>query len=217
METVVRVIAIDGPAGAGKSTVAQAVAERMGFDYLDTGAMYRAVALETLRRGVDPDDAAAVGRIASEIDLRVTGERIFIGVEDVSRKIRSAEVTRAVSLVSTHPEVRTQMVRRQREVAAGRNVVVEGRDIGSVVFPDADAKVYLTASIEERARRRTDQLALDRDLLEEIRTDLWRRDEVDSTRPESPLTRAPDAVEVDSTDKTVEQVVDEIEMLVSGP
>jgi cytidylate kinase len=213
----VTVIAIDGPAGAGKSTVARAVAQRMGFDYLDTGAMYRAVALEALRRGVDPADGVAVGRIASEIDLRVTGERVFIGAEDVSRKIRSAKVTRAVSLVSAHPEVRTQMVRRQREVAAGRDVVVEGRDIGSVVFPDADAKIYLTASIEERARRRTDQLALDRDLVEDIRTDLRRRDEVDSTRRESPLTRAPDAVEVDSTDKTVQQVVDEIEMLVSGP
>jgi cytidylate kinase len=211
------VVAIDGPAGAGKSTVARAVAERMGFEYLDTGAMYRAVALETLRRGVDPVDAASVGRIASDIDLRVEGDRVLIDAEDVSSEIRSAEVTRAVSVVSKHPEVRTQMVGRQRDVAAGKDVVVEGRDIGSVVFPDADVKIYLTASIDERARRRTDQLALDRERLAEIRSDLRRRDRVDSTRLESPLTRADDAVEVESTGRTVEQVVDEIEVLVSGP
>jgi cytidylate kinase len=213
----VTVVAIDGPAGAGKSTVARAVAERMGFEFLDTGAMYRAVALEVLKRGVDPSDAAAAGAIASEMDLRVEGDRVFIGTEDVSSKIRSAEVTRTVSVVSRHPEVRTQMVGRQREVAAGKDVVVEGRDIGSVVFPDADVKIYLTASIDERARRRTEQLALERNHLAEIRGDLQRRDEADSTRDESPLTHAADAVEVDSTGRTVEQVVDEIEVLVSGP
>lgn len=211
------VVAIDGPAGAGKSTVARAVAHRIGFEYLDTGAMYRAVAWETLRRGVDPADGAAVDSVASEIVLRVEGERVYIGSEDVSSDIRSAAVTRAVSVVSTYPKVRAEMVRRQRRLAIGRDLVVEGRDIGSVVFPDADVKIYLTASIDERARRRTDQLALDRARVEEIRSDLKRRDQADSTRPESPLTRVPDAVEVDSTDRSVDEVVDEIELLVGGP
>jgi cytidylate kinase len=213
----VTIVAIDGPAGAGKSTVARAVAQRLRFDLLDTGAMYRAVALEALRRGVDPADAAAVGRVARDIELRLEADRVVLGDEDVSTAIRAAEVTKAVSLVARHPEVRREMVGRQRRAVADKDVVVEGRDIGSVVFPDADVKVYLTASIDERARRRTHQLDLDPGRKDEIRNDLERRDDADSTRDESPLTRASDAIEVDTTDRSIDDVVYEIEQLVSGP
>jgi cytidylate kinase len=213
----VTVVAIDGPAGAGKSTVARAVAERIRFDFLDTGAMYRAVALVALREGVDPADATAMGRIAADIDLTLDRDVVLVGGEDVSTDIRGAGVTAAVSLVSRHPQVRAQMVERQRQIAAGKDVVVEGRDIGSVVFPEAEVKIYLTASIDERARRRTDQLDLDGGSLADIRAEIETRDRADSTRAESPLSRPHDAVEVDTTGRSVDEVVDEIERLVSGP
>ena len=211
------IVAIDGPAGAGKSTVARAVARRLGFEHLDTGAMYRAVALAALRAGIDLDDSEAVGAFAERMTLRIERDRVWIDGEDVSAEIRSKQVTRAVSTVARHASVRAVMVDRQRDSAGSKDVVVEGRDIGSVVFPDADVKIYLTASIDERARRRTEQLDLDPELLADIRNDLARRDDLDSSRAESPLTRPEDAVVVDTTDRTVEQIVDEIETLVSGP
>jgi cytidylate kinase len=213
----VTIVAIDGPAGAGKSTVARAVARRLGFEHLDTGAMYRAVALAALRAGIDLDDSEAVGAFAERMTLRIERDRVWIDGEDVSAEIRSKQVTRAVSTVARHASVRAVMVDRQRDSAGSKDVVVEGRDIGSVVFPDADVKIYLTASIDERARRRTEQLDLDPELLADIRNDLARRDDLDSSRAESPLTRPEDAVVVDTTDRTVEQIVDEIETLVSGP
>ena len=203
-----RVIAIDGPAGSGKSTVARALAARLGLDYLDTGAMYRAVAFAAIRRNLDPADVEALGRLAEQVVIRVD-EVVTVDEVDATLEIRGPEVTRAVSAVAANPMVRKEMVRRQREwVAAHEGGVVEGRDIGTVVFPDADLKVFLTARDDERARRRSQEV-LDLDY-DQVAADLARRDQVDSTRAASPLARAEDAVEIDTTDLSVEQIVDHL-------
>jgi cytidylate kinase len=200
-----RVVAIDGPAGSGKSTVARAVAERLGIDYLDTGAMYRAVAFSAMRVGIDPEDDVAVAELANAMTLEVADSVLVDGV-DATIEIRSPEVTRAVSVVAANPEVRKELVRRQREWAAEHGGgVVEGRDIGTVVFPGAAVKVYMTASDEERAQRRSQEL-LDMHY-DEVAADIARRDHIDSTRQHDPLTAAPDAVIVDTTTCTVDQVV----------
>jgi CMP/dCMP kinase len=200
-----RVIAIDGPAGSGKSTVARAVATRLGIAYLDTGAMYRAVTFTAIRRGVDPEDAAVVARLAADLTLEVADHVIVDGV-DATIEIRSPEVTRAVSVVAANPEVRKEMVRRQREWADKQGPgVVEGRDIGTVVFPSAVVKIYLTASDEQRAQRRSQEL-LDMHY-DEVAADIARRDHVDSTRRHSPLAAALDAVVVDTTAIGVDDVV----------
>jgi 3-phosphoshikimate 1-carboxyvinyltransferase len=193
-------VAIDGPAGAGKSTVSRAVARQLGLERLDTGAMYRAVAALALERGVAPDDAAAVAALAATAEI-VVGPQVTIDGIDVTHKIRSPEVGRAVSVVAANPDVRTQLVRRQREWATAHGGgVVEGRDIGSVVFPAAEVKVYLTASPEERARRRHD----------EAPEGVARRDRIDSTRDASPLRQADDAHHLDTTGRTVQDVVEEV-------
>jgi len=193
-------VAIDGPAGAGKSTVSTAVAERLGIDRLDTGAMYRAVAALALERGVRPDDAAAVAALAAGSVIEV-GERVAIDGVDVTAVIRSPEVGQAVSVVAANPEVRRHLVQRQKAWAAAHGGgVVEGRDIGSVVFPQAQVKVYLTASPEERARRRND----------EAPEGVARRDRIDSTRDASPLREAEDAHRLDTTGRTVQDVVEEV-------
>jgi 3-phosphoshikimate 1-carboxyvinyltransferase len=193
-------VAIDGPAGAGKSTVSTAVARHLGLERLDTGAMYRAVAALALERGVAPDDAAAVAALATTAEI-VVGPQVTIDGIDVTHKIRSPEVGRAVSVVAANPEVRAQLVKRQRSWAATHGGgVVEGRDIGSVVFPDAEVKVYLTASPEERARRRHD----------EAPEGVARRDRIDSTRDASPLRQADDAHHLDTTGRTVQDVVEEV-------
>jgi 3-phosphoshikimate 1-carboxyvinyltransferase len=193
-------VAIDGPAGAGKSTVSRAVAEHLGVERLDTGAMYRAVAALALARGIAPDDAAAVAALAEAARIEA-GPRVLIDGHDVTAVIRSPEVGRVVSIVAANPEVRRQLVRRQRAWAeAHGGGVVEGRDIGSVVFPDAELKVYLTASPEERARRRHDE------------EPDWvaRRDRIDSTRDASPLREAEDAHRLDTTGRSVQDVVAEV-------
>jgi len=200
------VIAIDGPAGSGKSTVARAVAAKLGMPYLDTGAMYRAVAFTAMRRGVDPDDAEVVARLAADMQLEVD-ERVLVDGVDATIEIRSPEVTRAVSVVAINPAVRKELVRRQREWADAKGSgVIEGRDIGTVVFPDAPVKVFMTASDEERAQRRTQEM-LDMHY-DEVAADIARRDHIDSTRPYAPLAVAPDAVLVDTTSSTVEEVVE---------
>ncbi len=200
------VIAIDGPAGSGKSTVARAVAARLGMPYLDTGAMYRAVAFSAIRQGVDPDDSAQVAELAMEMRLDVA-ERVVVDDVDATIEIRSPEVTRAVSVVAANPEVRRELVRRQREWAQKEGSgVVEGRDIGTVVFPEAPVKVYMTASDEERAQRRSQEL-LDMHY-DEVAADIARRDHIDSTRQYAPLSVAPDAVVVDTTTSTVDEVVE---------
>jgi CMP/dCMP kinase len=209
-----RVIAIDGPAGSGKSTVARAVAARLQLDYLDTGAMYRAVTFAAIRRGIDLDDAEAVAHLAQEIDLHV-GETVTVDGVDATIEIRTPEVTRAVSVVAANPWVRRELVSRRREWAeAHHGGVIEGRDIGTVVFPQAEVKVYLTAADDERASRRS------KELLEmhydQVAADIARRDHVDSTRSASPLTIADDAVRIDTTGKDVDEVVDAVLSLVPG-
>ena len=204
----VPVVAIDGPAGSGKSTVARTVARRLGLGYLDTGAMYRSVASAALRDGVDPGDAAALAKLASSLDIEM-GERVLIDGVDATAAIRGPEVTVIVSTVSAHPAVRAELVGRQRAwVRAHGGGVVEGRDIGTVVFPNADLKVFLTASEDERARRRQrDEAAPDRETVAEA---LARRDTLDSTRQVSPLRPADDAVVIDTTARTVDDVVEEV-------
>jgi cytidylate kinase len=193
------VIAIDGPAGSGKSTVARAVAARLGMPYLDTGAMYRAVAFTAMRRGVDPEDAADVAKLTVDLILAVT-DRVLVDGVDATIEVRSPEVTRAVSVVAANPEVRRELVRRQREWAeVNGSGVVEGRDIGTVVFPEAPVKIYMTASDEERAQRRSQEM------LDMHYDDV---DHIDSTRPVAPLAIAPDAVVVDTTTSTVDEVVE---------
>lgn len=207
-----RVIAIDGPAGSGKSTVARQVATRLGLPYLDTGAMYRAVAFEAIRRGIDPDDVATVAELTRQMEIEV-GDRVMVNGTDATVEIRGPEVTRAVSVVAANPEVRHEMVLRQREWAATHSGgVVEGRDIGTVVFPEAELKVFLTASEEARADRRTKEM-LDRNY-DEVAADLARRDRIDSTRAASPLSAAADAVVLDTTELSADRAVDRVLSLV---
>jgi cytidylate kinase len=195
------VIAIDGPAGSGKSSVARALASALGWSFLDTGAMYRAVTVEALRRGVDVEDAPAMGELAAALTL-TTLPRVSVDGRDVEDAIRTDEVNLAVSIVAANPLVRAQMVRRQREFAAAQplGTVVEGRDITTVVFPNATVKIYLTATLEERARRRGD----------EGEASVARRDDADTTRSASPLRQAGDALVLDTTGRTVVDVVEEI-------
>ena len=213
MPDPLRVIAIDGPAGSGKSTVARRVAARLGLDYLDTGAMYRAVAFEAIRRGVDPEDAPRVADLARSIDLQVE-DKVIVNGADATVEIRGPEVTRAVSTVAANADVRHELVLRQREWAEARGGgVVEGRDIGTVVFPSAEVKVYLTASEDERANRRGREM-LERDY-DRVAADIARRDRIDSTRAASPLAVADDAVTLDTTSLDADQVVDAVLSLVS--
>lgn len=201
-----RVIAIDGPAGSGKSTVARQLAEQLDLRYLDTGAMYRAVTFAVLRRSMDPDDVEPVAALARNIDLSVTLDGVTVDGVDATIEIRGPEVTRAVSSVASNAGVRAEMVARQRDWAQRHGGgVVEGRDIGSVVFPDAELKVYLDARPEVRAARRSKEVT-DLDY-ETVAADLARRDALDEGRAVSPLTRAGDAIEVDTSDLSVDAIV----------
>lgn len=203
-----RVIAIDGPAGSGKSTVARALATRLRLDYLDTGAMYRGVAFAALRRGIDPDDATTVARLAEQVAIDV-GDVVMVDGVDATIEIRGPEVTRAVSAVAANPDVRRELRRRQREWAQAHDGgVIEGRDIGSVVFPHAELKVYLTASDAERAGRRSKEV-LDMDY-DAVAADIARRDHADSSRSAAPLIVADGAVTVDTTGLSVDEVVDRV-------
>lgn len=209
---MIRVVAVDGPSGSGKSTVSRAVADDLGLEVLDTGAMYRAVTQAALERALDLDDGAALGALAHAVRIEV-GEVVLLDGRDVSADIRGPAVTGAVSAVSAHPQVREVLVARQREWAEVRGGgVVEGRDIGTVVFPDAPLKIYLTADEEERARRRQrDEAAAARDTdVASVADALARRDLLDSTRPASPLAAADDAVVVDTTAMTRDEVVDHV-------
>jgi len=196
-----RVIAIDGPAGSGKSSVARSLATALGWSYLDTGAMYRAVTLEALDEGVDVYDEHAIGKLAADVVL-TTLPRVSVNGRDVEDDIRSDAVNVAVSVVAANALVRQQMVTRQREFAAAQplGTVVEGRDITTVVFPEATLKVYLTATLEERARRRG----------EEGEASVARRDDADTTREASPLRQAEDALVLDTTGRNVDEAVEEI-------
>ena len=199
------VVAIDGPAGAGKSTVARATAEALGFTYLDSGAMYRAVGLMTLRHG------GAASEQAEKLELEL-GERVVANGEDVTEAIRTADVSEAASRVATNVRVREALVRMQRDLLASGDWVAEGRDIGTVVSPDATVKVFLTASPEERAQRRARELGTDADT---VLRDQALRDAQDTTREHSPLRMAEGAIELDTTGLSVEQVVERIAALVA--
>jgi cytidylate kinase len=219
------IVAIDGPAASGKSTVARAIATELGMAYLDTGAMYRAIAVEALHRGIALDDAEALTRMALDAHIHFgredgTGLATHVEVDgrDVTAAIRTPEADKAVSPVSAVPGVRAAMVEQQRRIAAReRDTVLEGRDIGSVVFPHADLKIFLTASAAERARRRT--IDMERRgagmTYDEVLADIHRRDTYDSSRSASPLIKAADAIELDTTGMTILEVVSEIERLIA--
>ena len=198
------VIAIDGPAGAGKSSVARAVAAELGFTYLDSGAMYRSVALAALERQLDLDDGEALGALAAGLGIGFDGRRVLLDGEDVGDAIRVPAVTAAASRVSVHPQVREAMVARQRDLIAAGRYVAEGRDIGTVVSPEAPLKVFLTASDEERARRRAAETGED---FESVLDAQQRRDERDTGREHGALRAAADAVELDTTGLGLEEVV----------
>ncbi len=205
----VRVIAIDGPAGSGKSTVARRLAERLGLEYLDTGAMYRSVAFAAMAREVDLADSEAVVELARTSDIRVEDTSVIVDGVDATTQIRGPEVTRSVSTVAAISGVREMLRVRQRAWVMERGGgVLEGRDIGTVVFPDADLKVYLSASAHVRAARRAGEVsALD---YETVAADLAARDAADSSRQHDPLAQAPDAVHIDTTDLSVDEVVDDL-------
>jgi CMP/dCMP kinase len=206
------VVAIDGPAGAGKSTIARRVAERLGFTYIDTGAMYRAVALWALRQGVDTRDMHRMEQLALAADIKLGPGKILLNGEDVSEAIRAPEVTNGASRAAVLPGVRRALVAKQRAIGERSSVVMEGRDIGTVVFPDADVKIFLDAHPEERVRRRLVEerakgAAIDESVLAK---QMDERDRRDSTRADAPLAQAPDAIYLDSTSLNIEQVEEAI-------
>jgi cytidylate kinase len=206
------VITIDGPSGAGKGTVARTVASELGYRHVDSGAMYRAVAWKALRERVSLDDDEAVGRLAEQSLIDVSSAAVTMDGSDLTRAIRTPDIDRAAAAVARLPRVRAVLVDRQRRLGAGGGIVMEGRDIGTVVFPRADVKLYLDASPEERARRRASDpahSAASTSVSEVVRA-LAARDELDRTRMASPLYAAEDAVVIDTTGKTVSQVVDEV-------
>jgi cytidylate kinase len=208
------VVAIDGPAGAGKSTVARSVARRLGYVYVDTGAMYRAVALWALRAGIPPDDAFKLEQLAREARIEFTpgGERVLLNGEDVTAEIRRPEAGEAASKVSAISGVRRAMVDAQRALASQNSVLMEGRDIGTVVFPDADVKIFLDANEQVRAERRVEDLRK-RGIkvnAEEVAREIADRDRRDRTRTEAPLIQAPDAIYFDTSGLTIDQVEDEV-------
>ncbi len=214
------IVAIDGPSGAGKSTIAKIVAKTVGFSCLDTGAMFRSIAVLALEKGISLDDDAALGALAAENEIAFTfddneerTQHVFIAGKEVTSTIRTAEVDKAVSPVSAAPSVRAALLEQQRRIGNAGNYVVEGRDIGTTVFPQAEVKIFLTASAEERARRRVSQneaRGIGSVDYEEVLADIIRRDQADSTRAVSPLRQAEDAYLLDSSDLTIDQVVEAI-------
>lgn len=202
------VVAIDGPAGAGKSTVGRAVAARLGLAYLDTGAMYRAVTFAALRRGIDPADEHDVAAMASALEMTLDGSAVTVDGVDATVEIRGSEVTAAVSAVAANSQVRAELVRRQREwIVEHGGGVVEGRDIGSVVFPDATLKLFVTASPRVRAERRVAELGGE---VDDVEASIIERDRKDSTRDDSPLIETSDAVVVDTTALSIDEVVEHV-------
>lgn len=217
------IIAIDGPSGAGKSTLGRMIARELGLLYIDTGAMYRAAALAVIRTGVSTQNATAVAEIVKELDIALVGDpdslRVSLDGEDVSEEIRSEEVSHAASMISTISEVRRALVGRQRMLGErGRGAVLEGRDIGAVVFPNADVKFFLTAKPEARAQRRYEEDRLrERDSnFEDTLDDINKRDQRDSTREDSPLTIGDDAIVIDSSELSIEDVYERMKSEISN-
>jgi cytidylate kinase len=216
-------IAIDGPAGAGKSTVAKLVAEHLSFLYIDTGAMYRVLAYAAIHNKVDPQDGTALKELLDTIKIQLINElegtKVLVNAQDVTTDIRTAEVNKLVPQVASHEAVRLEMVERQRKLASEGSSILDGRDIGTHVLPNADVKVFLTASVDVRAERRhVEQVkkGMPSDL-EELKQDIAKRDELDMTREVAPLRKADDAVEVDTTSLTIDEVVSSIVELVKKP
>lgn len=202
------VIAIDGPAGAGKSTVGRALAERLGVDYLDTGAMYRAMTFAALRRGVPRNSLSALAAMAPSVDIVMTDGKVWVDGVDATQEIRSRGVTAEVSKVAANPQVRELLVEQQRDLVGARGgAVVEGRDIGSVVFPDAPLKLFVTASARVRAQRRVGEIGGD---IDEIEAAITTRDRLDAERDASPMTEAHGAILVDTTEMSIDEVVEHI-------
>ena len=209
-------IAIDGPAAAGKSTVAKKIAKKLKYTYIDTGAMYRTITLAALNRKVDYEDENALKYIANEVTITFEndeeGQKVFLNNVDVTKEIRNKEVTNNVSIVAKHRSVRTILVNKQRELAKNGNVVMDGRDIGTFVLPDAEVKIFLVASVEERAMRRHKENLLNgfESDLEQLKEEIRERDRIDSEREMAPLVKAEDAIEVDTTNMTIDEVVEYI-------
>lgn len=216
------IIAIDGPAGAGKSTIAKLLAKKLGILYLDTGAMYRAVGLKAVENGVDISDEDAVKKMldSTTVDVKICDsvQRVYLDGQDVTGRIREHRVSKAASDISAVPCVRYKMVELQREIASRCDTVLDGRDIGTFVLPNAEYKIFLTASVAERARRRYEELKAKGDdcTLESITADIEKRDYNDSHRALAPLRKADDAVEIDTTDLTIEEVADKLTALIGG-
>jgi cytidylate kinase len=210
------IVTIDGPAGTGKSTAARRLAERIGFNFLDTGAMYRAVAYACLQRGIDVENPVAAAAIAADVEISFAGHRTLLDGRDVSDEIRTADASRAASIVAQHPQVRAHLVRQQQRLAAQGNFVCEGRDQGTVAFPHAECKFFLTADSRERARRRQVELSEKGQQipLEELLAEQTARDERDANRAVAPLRPADDAIMIDTTPLDTEGVVDMLERYV---
>ena len=210
------IIAIDGPAGAGKSTVARELTRELGFQLIDTGALYRAVAYEAMQQGVALEDAEAVAALASQLELefRMEGNEnvLYCGGEPLRQEIRSAGVSRGASIVSAHPEVRAALLSLQRELGHRHSSVLDGRDIGTVVFPDAELKVFITASPQTRARRRVEQMAEQgiEAIFDDVLDEIIARDRRDMERDIAPLRKSEEAIEIDSTQRTVADIVEEL-------
>lgn len=206
------IVTIDGPAGSGKSTIAKLIAKKYGFTYLDTGAMYRMIALYSLENNVNLEDKVAIENMLKNTKLDIVGNQFFLNGKDVSEEIRTPRVSAVVSPVAAIREVRVKLVDLQREISLGKRTILDGRDIGTVVFPKADVKIYLVASPEERAKRRLkeyEQKGVEADY-ESVLASIKERDHIDSTREESPLMKAEDAHEIDSSTMSIDKVVEEI-------
>lgn len=212
------IVTIDGPAGAGKSSIAKQVSQRLGFEFLDTGALYRAVTLGAIRKSIDLDDSTALVRYAKSVRLQWKNNRVLLDGEDVSDEIRTATVTDTIRYVADLPDVRTQLSKLQRQIANDRDIVTEGRDQGTEVFPNAECKIFLTASPDERARRRHQQLSEAGQFMtiDEIRRAQDLRDELDCRRPVGALTQAADSVVITSDGMAPEQVIDQIVQVVQS-
>lgn len=213
-------IAIDGPAAAGKSTVAKIIAKKLGYVYIDTGAMYRALTLIALESNIDLNDQESLVKLAEEIDISfdntMNGQEVYINERNVTKMIRNHDVTNHVSAVAKHPLVRKKLVKMQQDLAENSDVVMDGRDIGTFVLPNAELKVFLNASVEERAQRRHKE-NIDNGFesdLEQLKDDIRKRDQLDSEREVAPLVKAKDAIEIDTTNKSIEDVAEAIYSLV---